>query len=82
MTPLPCNWCDLPAFGHGVRYAAMVGEHEWTPGEPPTEPGRSTTPTVVPHPDGGVTMQWIEDTDPDPVPGGGDRLTYGTRGLR
>jgi hypothetical protein len=24
----------------------------------------------------------IEDTDPDPAPGGGDRLTYGTRGLR
>jgi hypothetical protein len=26
--------------------------------------------------------RWIEDTDPDPAPGGGDRLTYGRRGLR
>jgi len=28
--------------------------------------------------------RWIDDTDPDPAPppGGGDRLTYGTRGPR
>lgn len=44
--------------------------------------GVGTTRRPVPHPLGGITYrmdpsqtaQWWEDTDPDPVPGGGDRL--------
>lgn len=75
----PCVWCDQPEEGHGVRYSAMVGAHEWT------APQTGTDWPVVPHPLGGITYpvdpsqaaQWWEDTDPDPVPGG-DRLPNST----
>lgn len=48
-----------------------------------SEHGRGLTePRAVPHPLGGITYpvdpsqvgQWWEDHDPDPAPGGGDRL--------
>ncbi|GAA1123682.1 hypothetical protein [Nocardiopsis composta] len=27
----PCGHCGAPQTGHGVRYAALAGAHEWTP---------------------------------------------------
>lgn len=52
------------------------------PVKPAAEIGVGTTRRPVPHPLGGITYrmdpsqaaQWWEDTDTDPVPGGGDRL--------
>lgn len=72
----PCGACDRPAEDHPT-YAAVVGVHDWTP---PRQMHGPVDP--IPHPAGGVTYpvdpsqvgQWWEDTDPDPVPGGGDRL--------
>jgi len=78
--PDPCGICGHPASGHGTRYAALAGDHQWRPVREPY-----IGPVPVPHPDGGLTYQadssraaqWWEDHDPDPVPlqpGGGDRL--------
>lgn len=67
----PCRACDHPREGHGIRYAAIVGDHEWIdPGEAPAPPRRAVrdddpcpvevaqaamTPRIVDHPDGGIT---------------------------
>jgi len=67
----PCRVCDLPQAGHGRRYTAGYGDHEWM------RP-RDTRPVherrqPIPHPLGGITYP----TDPtDPA---GDRLFYGHR---
>lgn len=62
----PCVWCDQPRGGHGVRYTAMVGAHEWT------APQSGTDCPVVPP--SGDRLRAFWESDPDPVPGGGDRL--------
>ena len=59
-----CRICDLPQAGHGRRYTAGYGDHEWMRPRP-------ATPAPIPHPLGGITYP----TDPhDPA---GDRLFYG-----
>jgi hypothetical protein len=50
-------------------YIALAGEHDWFPPREygPVATERRTSPRITPHPDGGVTLQWVEDTDPAPV---------------
>jgi hypothetical protein len=67
-----CRVCDLPEEGHGTRYTAGVGEHEYYPPRD-TRPvyERTGDRKPIPHPLGGITYP----TDPhDPA---GDRLFYG-----
>lgn len=67
----PCVWCDQPEEGHGVRYSAMVGAHEWTAPQSCTD--------CPPAPATGERLRAFWDSDPDPVPGGGgDRLPNST----
>jgi hypothetical protein len=78
----PCLHCGHVEDGHGTRYAALVGDHEYLPSHEPA-------PTAIPHPLGGVTnvidpgdpvgerLQQVWATDPAPAEYPGDRLHYG-----
>ncbi|PRY56465.1 hypothetical protein B0I28_109114 [Glycomyces artemisiae] len=75
-----CALCEHPEEGHGVRYAAGVGDHEfvhdaWT-GRAPRPAVESDRPSRAPEiyraPDGGLAM-WPDPSRPAPS-GGGDRL--------
>jgi hypothetical protein len=62
----PCRVCDLPQAGHGRRYTAGYGEHDWM------------APRITP----GVHELGRQCTEADPCvyckpTGAGDRLFYG-----
>jgi hypothetical protein len=80
MSADPCLHCDHPETGHGIRYAALVGDHEHVPSHEPA-------PRPIPHPLGGVTYpvdsgdpdglrMWMDHTDPAPAEYPGDRLHH------
>lgn len=67
MSADPCLHCGHSEDGHGIRYAALVGDHEYLPSHEPTP----AAPRAIPHPLGGITYP-IDPHDP-----AGDRLFYG-----
>jgi len=79
--PDPCLHCGHSEDGHGTRYAALVGDHEYLPSHEPA-------PRAIPHPLGGVTypvdpgdpdgerLQQVWAADPAPAECPGDRLPF------
>jgi hypothetical protein len=68
-----CRVCDHPREGHGRRYTASYGEHEWMAPRDARAVHERTSDRAVPHPAGGITYP----TDPEGTRLCGDRLFYG-----
>lgn len=75
------RWHSKTAIHAIVRPASRAASYRI-----PYVPAATWPRPPIPHPAGGITYpasesdyrQWIEDTDPDPAPGGGDRLPNST----
>lgn len=63
MTALPCAHCGLPEEGHGRRYAAIPGWHDWKRDVPAVLERYTTVGYVLP----GVSIVRNDSGAPVPV---------------